>query len=60
MPNLPFRSRRELSTGLHLQDNDQNHMAISHRHQTRAQVGAKGAVPPNFGLQKLSFEQKSS
>ena len=47
MPNLSFRGQRELSTGLQLQQKDQNHTATSHCCLTRSQVGAKSsAIPP--------------
>jgi len=62
MPILSFRGRRELSTGLQLQQTDQNHMAISHYCQARSQVGQKAPYPSHFGLQILSrsIEQKLS
>jgi len=44
MLNLSFRGQRELSTGLQLQQKDQNHIATSHCCLTRSQVGAKSAV----------------
>jgi len=44
MPNFSFRGECQLSTGLQLQQRDQNHIAISQRCQTRSQVGAKGAI----------------
>jgi len=61
MSYLSFRHRRELSTGLQLQQNDQNHTAISHYCQTRSQVGAKGAViQPSFDCKYSNDEQKLS
>jgi len=41
-----LRGQRELSTGLQLQQKDQNHTAIRHCCLTRSQVGPKGAVIP--------------
>jgi len=31
MPNLSFRARREMCTGLQLPQKDESHIAISHR-----------------------------
>jgi len=59
LPKLPFRGQRELSTGLQLQQKDQNHTAISHCCQARSQVGAKGAViSPILDCKYLNVEQK--
>jgi len=41
MPNMSFRGQRELSTGLQLQQNDQNNIAICHYCLTRSQWGRK-------------------
>jgi len=61
MPNLSFRGQRELSTGLQLQQEDQNHIAISHCCLTRSQVGAKGAViPPNLDCKYSNVKEKFS
>jgi len=59
MPNLSFRGQRELSTGLQLQQKDQNHTAISHCCLMRTRWGAKGAVIPTILDCKYSnVEQK--
>jgi len=44
MPNLSFHGKRELSTGLQLQQKVQNHTTTSNCRLTRRQVGAKGSV----------------
>jgi len=41
MPNLSSRSRRELSTGLQLQQKDQNHGTISHCCRASNQKGER-------------------
>jgi len=48
MPNLPFRDRHGLSTGLQLQQKDQNHTAISHCGQARNQLGRMAQSSPKF------------
>jgi len=59
MPNLSFHGQREFSTGLQLQQKDQNHTVISNCCLTRRQVGAKGAVnPPILDCKYSSVEQK--
>jgi len=59
MPNLSFHGQRELSTGLQLQQKDQNHTATSNCCLTRRQVGTKGAViPPILDCTYSSIEQK--
>jgi len=52
MPNLSSGPVCELSTGLQLQQKDQNHTAISDCFLTRSQVGVKGVVipPQNFPI----------
>jgi len=44
MPYLSFHGQRELSTGLQLEQKDENHTAISHCCLTRSQVGTKGVI----------------
>jgi len=44
MPNFSFGGQHELSTGLQLQQKDQNHTAMSHCCQTRSQVVANDHV----------------
>jgi len=59
MPYLSYRGQRELSTGLQLQQKDQNHRAISHCCLTPSQVEAKGTViPPILDCKYSNVEQK--
>jgi len=59
MPSLSFHGQRELSTGLQLQQNDQNHTVITNCCLTRRQAGVKGAViPPILDCTYSSVEQK--
>jgi len=59
MPNLSLHGQRELSTGLQLQQKDQNHTAISNCCLTRSQVGAYGAVIiPTLDYKYSSVEHK--
>ena len=58
-PNSSFdRCQRELSTGLQLQQIDQNHTAISHCCLTRSQVRAKGSVIPQFWTANIQMLSK--
>jgi len=61
MPYLFFRGQRELSTGLQLQQKDQNDTATNHccLTLTRSQVGAKGAaIAPILDCKYSNVEQK--
>ena len=59
MPNLSFHGQRELSTGLQLQQKVQNHTAISNCCLTRNQVGANGAVIPQFWTANIRVLNKN-
>jgi len=61
MPNLSFRSQRELSTGLQLPQKDQTHIAISHCCQVCSQVGWKApSFPQILDCKYWAVEQNSS
>jgi len=59
MPNLSFHGQRELSTGLQLKQKVQNHTATSNCWLTRRQVGAKGAVIPQFWTANMQVMSKN-
>jgi len=59
MPNLSFRGWPELSTGMQLQQKDQNHTAISHCYLTRSQVGQKAPSFPKFWTANIQMLSKN-